>query len=297
MSPYVKTVLRSIRMTLPRFLAIFAIIALGVGFFTGLKETTPSFVYTANLYADEYAMFDFKFLSTIGFKKEDIDELSKRTGCTVEGAYTADCSAYLGSSDSADTVRFLSVTNNVNKLKLEAGRMPEKPDEIVIDGYRLSETHIGEKLVIADEPTTALDVTIQAQIVELLRELNRKRGLSIIFISHNINLVSDLCDNIIVMYGGLVMERFPAESIRSGRTGENGPSHPYTLALLASTPRFGTHYTEERLVSIPGRVSDPAHPDKGCPFAPRCAYSREQCRSGRDKCWKMCENSANVSYN
>ncbi len=153
------------------------------------------------------------------------------------------------------------------------------------------------ELLIADEPTTALDVTIQAQIVELLRELNRKRGLSIIFISHNINLVSDLCDNIIVMYGGLVMERFPAESIRSGRTGENGPSHPYTLALLASTPRFGTHYTEERLVSIPGRVSDPAHPEKGCPFAPRCAHSRERCRSGRDKCWKMCENSANVSYN
>ena len=143
MSPYVKTILRSIRMTLPRFLAIFAIIALGVGFFAGLKVTTPSFVHTVNGYANEYAMFDFKLLSTIGFKSEDIDELAKRTNCVVEGAYTVDCSAFLGNDASSDTVRFTSVTKNVNKLKLEAGRMPEKPDEIVVDGYKLSSERIG----------------------------------------------------------------------------------------------------------------------------------------------------------
>ena len=90
MSPYVKTILRSIKMTLPRFLAIFAIIALGVGFFAGLKVTTPSFVYTADLYAKEYAMFDFRFLSTIGFTQEDIDEIAKRTNCAVEGSCTFD---------------------------------------------------------------------------------------------------------------------------------------------------------------------------------------------------------------
>ena len=151
MSPYAKTVLRSIKMSLPRFLAIFAIIALGVGFFAGLKVTTPSFVYTADQYSKEYRMFDFKFLSTIGFKQEDIDELAKRTGCVVEGAYTADCSAFLGNDESSDTVRFLSITKNVNKLKLEAGRMPEKPDEIVIDGYQLSTARIGQKLVISSE--------------------------------------------------------------------------------------------------------------------------------------------------
>ena len=151
MSPYVKTILRSIKMTLPRFLAIFAIIALGVGFFAGLKVTTPSFVYTANEYADEYSMFDFRLLSTIGFKPEDIEMLSKRTGCIVEGAYSVDCSVYLGGDDSSDTVRFLSITNNVNKLKLEAGRMPEKPDEIVIDGYQVSSSRIGQKLVISNE--------------------------------------------------------------------------------------------------------------------------------------------------
>ena len=117
MKPYAKTILRSIRMTLPRFLAIFAIIALGVGFFSGLKVTTPSFVYTADIYTKEYSMFDFKFLSTIGFEQEDIDEIAKRTNCTVEGSYTADCAAFLGENESADTVRFLSITQNLNKLK------------------------------------------------------------------------------------------------------------------------------------------------------------------------------------
>ena len=151
MKPYAKTILRSIRMTLPRFLAIFAIIALGVGFFSGLKVTTPSFVYTADVYTKEYSMFDFKFLSTIGFEQEDIDEIAKRTNCIVEGSYTADCVAFLGETESADTVRFLSITQNLNKLKLESGRMPEKPDEIVIDGYKVSPARIGDKLIIADE--------------------------------------------------------------------------------------------------------------------------------------------------
>ena len=165
MSPYVKTILRSIKMTLPRFLAIFAIIALGVGFFAGLKVTTPSFVYTVNGYANEYKMFDFKLLSTIGFKPEDIDELAKRdTG--------------------SDTVRFLSITNNVNKLKLEAGRMPEKPDEIVIDGYQLSTARIGQKLVITKETSEdSLDMfkIREFTIVGTVRSplyLNFQRGTS-----------------------------------------------------------------------------------------------------------------------
>ena len=151
MSPYVKTILRSIKMTLPRFLAIFAIIALGVGFFSGLKLSMPSFVRTADIFIKEYDMFDFKFLSTIGFEQEDIDELAKQTNCIVEGSYTADCSAYRGGSSSADTVRFMSITKNVNKLKLEQGRMPEKPDEIVIDGYMFKNPPIGEKLVISED--------------------------------------------------------------------------------------------------------------------------------------------------
>ena len=160
MSPYVKTILITIKMTLPRFLAIFAIIALGVGFFSGLKLSTPSFIYTTDLYAKEYALFDFKFMSTIGFEQEDIDEIAKQTGCVVEGSYTADCAAFLGSDQSTDTVRFISITKNVNKLKLEAGRLPEKPDEIVVDGYQLSTERIGQKLVIATNETSkdALDM-------------------------------------------------------------------------------------------------------------------------------------------
>ena len=152
MSPYVKTILRTIRMTLPRFLAIFAIIALGAGFFAGLKVTTPSFVETGNKYINETALYDFKLLSTIGFNDDDIDELAKRTGCIVEGAYSADCAAYLGDSLSADTVRFMSITNDVNKIVLESGRLPEKPDEIVLDAYTFPEpVKPGTKLVIAEE--------------------------------------------------------------------------------------------------------------------------------------------------
>ncbi len=154
MRPYAKTILRSVRMTLPRFLAIFAIIALGVGFFAGLKVTTPSFIVTGNKYINDYALYDFKLLSTIGFTDEDIEELSSRTSCVVEGSYTADCSAFLGDNYSADTVRFISITQNVNKLDLVTGRLPEKDDEIVIDAYMFPEFKLGTKLVIADETSS-----------------------------------------------------------------------------------------------------------------------------------------------
>ena len=151
MSSYVKTVLRSIKLTLPRFIAIFAIIALGVGFFAGLKVTTPSFVYTADKYTKDLSMFDFKLISTIGFTDDDIEELAKRTNAVVEGAYSADCSAKMGDNVSSDTVRFLSITENVNRLSLETGRLPQKDDEIVIDAYRFPEIELGTKLVISDE--------------------------------------------------------------------------------------------------------------------------------------------------
>lgn len=139
----------------------------------------------------------------------------------------------------------------------------------------------GCDLLIADEPTTALDVTIQAQIVELLADLRNKRGLSIIFISHNIDLVASLCDNIIVMYGGLIMEKGTSAQIIKN------PRHPYTKALLASTPKFGSHYTEQELSSIPGRVTDPASPVPGCPFALRCGFKKDECEKENFRCYKM----------
>jgi len=129
----------------------------------------------------------------------------------------------------------------------------------------------GCELLIADEPTTALDLTIQKQIVELLKKLRVTRNLSIIFISHDIDLVAEISDRIMVMYGGLVMESANAAEITAN------PRHPYTTALLAASPRFGSHYSKERLVTIPGKVSDPANPESGCPFAPRCASAKTEC--------------------
>ena len=137
------------------------------------------------------------------------------------------------------------------------------------------------ELLIADEPTTALDVTIQAQIVSLLLRLKEERGLSIIFISHNINLVAQISDRIAVMYGGQIMESGESSQIL------NHPRHPYTQALVKALPEFGSHYTKKRMISIPGRVTDPANPEKGCPFAPRCSFAKEECGKSDYLCWKM----------
>ena len=134
------------------------------------------------------------------------------------------------------------------------------------------------QLLIADEPTTALDVTIQAQIVSLLLRLKKERGLSIIFISHNINLVGQISDRIAVMYGGKVMESGTAEQIMKA------PKHPYTRALVGALPEFGSHYTQKKMISIPGRVTDPAAPEPGCPFAPRCGFATERCRENGVTC-------------
>ncbi len=127
------------------------------------------------------------------------------------------------------------------------------------------------ELLIADEPTTALDLTIQKQIIELLKTLRRTRNLSIIFISHDIDLTAEISDRIMVMYGGLAMESGSAREII------NEPRHPYTKALLAASPQFGSHYSKERLASIQGKVTDPANPESGCPFAPRCPQAASQC--------------------
>lgn len=129
----------------------------------------------------------------------------------------------------------------------------------------------GCELLIADEPTTALDVTIQAQIVALLLDLRKKRNLSIIFISHDIDLVLAISDRIIVMYGGKIMESGSAKEIG------DAPKNPYTQALLAASPKFGQHYKNSALASISGKVVDPKNPPPGCPFAPRCSFAKGEC--------------------
>lgn len=125
------------------------------------------------------------------------------------------------------------------------------------------------ELLIADEPTTALDVTIQSQIVELLLKLRADRNISIIFISHNIDLVAQISDRIMVMYGGLIMETGHAKELKTV------PKHPYTKALLNAAPSFGSHYSTNRLVPIPGKIVDPVNPEKGCPFYPRCSVAND----------------------
>ena len=125
-------------------------------------------------------------------------------------------------------------------------------------------------LLIADEPTTALDVTIQDQILKQLRSLQREYGTSIIFITHDLGVVAELCDRVVVMYGGLIMEEAPIEEIFAN------PLHHYTMGLLASIP--GVHKDKsERLQSIAGSPPDMTSPPAGCPFAPRCPYARNIC--------------------
>lgn len=129
------------------------------------------------------------------------------------------------------------------------------------------------ELLIADEPTTALDVTIQAEIVGLLNELRTRRRLSLLFISHNLALVGQIADRILVMYAGLVLEEGPAAAVLSQ------PRSPYTRALLDALPSWGSHYGRERLRTISGSVPDPTRHEPGCPFAPRCPLVVERCRA------------------
>ena len=126
------------------------------------------------------------------------------------------------------------------------------------------------RLLIADEPTTALDVTVQAQILSLLRELQRDFGTAILMITHDLGVVAGLCDDVMVMYGGRVMEQAPAPRLFSQ------PRHPYTRGLLAAVPRLDG--AGERLAAIPGQPPTAASRPAGCPFATRCAQADTRCR-------------------
>jgi peptide/nickel transport system ATP-binding protein len=127
------------------------------------------------------------------------------------------------------------------------------------------------ELLIADEPTTALDVTIEAQIVRLLEKLRDELGVSIVFISHSLGLVSELCDDVVVMYAGTVAEEAPAEELFAR------PQHPYTRALLRCE-RSTRDDSAARLIAIPGEVPDPVSVPPGCIFVDRCAERLPECR-------------------
>ena len=125
-------------------------------------------------------------------------------------------------------------------------------------------------LLIADEPTTALDVTIQAQILELMKDLQKKLGMGIIMITHDLGVVADMADEIVVMYAGKIVERGSNEDIFYN------PRHPYTWALMNSVPRLDLDNKEE-LVTIEGTIPDMIHPPKGCAFCSRCPYAMNVC--------------------
>jgi oligopeptide/dipeptide ABC transporter ATP-binding protein len=130
------------------------------------------------------------------------------------------------------------------------------------------------EVLIADEPTTMLDVTIQSQILELLRDLRKQRGMSILFITHDLGVVAELCDRVVVMYAGRIVEQGPTAELLSR------PLHPYTEALLRSTPRVEVAGGGELhpIAGLPPRLS--GKPLTECAFAPRCTRVREGCRDG-----------------
>jgi peptide/nickel transport system ATP-binding protein len=137
------------------------------------------------------------------------------------------------------------------------------------------------RLLIADEPTTALDVTIQAQILDLMKSLNEEFGTSVLLITHDLGVVAEMCDRIIVMYAGQV-----AEEADQRRLFKN-PAHPYTQGLLKSIPKLDEQ--KKRLYAIPGQVPSPFNLPAGCRFAPRCEFAMEICRKEEPEIVKVDE--------
>jgi peptide/nickel transport system ATP-binding protein len=144
------------------------------------------------------------------------------------------------------------------------------------------------ELLIADEPTTALDVTIQAQILDLMRHLNKESETAIMLITHDLGVVAEMCHRVVVMYAGNIVEEGDVRTILKE------PKHPYTIGLLNSIPKL--EETKERLYSIPGNVPIPGSLTVGCRFAPRCEHATDQCRAQmpelktvgeghRSRCW------------
>jgi oligopeptide/dipeptide ABC transporter ATP-binding protein len=128
----------------------------------------------------------------------------------------------------------------------------------------------GPELIIADEPTTNLDVTIQAQYLSLLKDLQRRTGVALLFVTHNLGIVARMCDRVAVMYAGRMVEQAPVRDLFKN------PRHPYTQALLNSIPRLGS---KEPLYAIPGQPPDLSEPPTGCAFHPRCPHAWDQCRT------------------
>ena len=141
------------------------------------------------------------------------------------------------------------------------------------------------KLLIADEPTTALDVTIQAQILKLMNDLKRESGASILFITHDLGVIHEMADEVAVMYCGQIVEKADAKTIFHDGT----YSHPYTEGLMISIPRLNTP-KGQRLDAIPGAVPNPLYLPKGCKFGPRCKYCTKKCQEAEPPLQEVAPN-------
>lgn len=145
------------------------------------------------------------------------------------------------------------------------------------------------KLLIADEPTTALDVTIQAQILDLMNDLKSKIQASIIMITHDLGVIAEICDHIVVMYGGTIMEQGNEKDIFYN------PQNPYTVGLHKSVPRM-TDGERERLIPIEGSPPDLLHPPAGCPFCSRCPHTMEVCLTERPPAFRLSETHSSACW-
>jgi oligopeptide/dipeptide ABC transporter ATP-binding protein len=158
-----------------------------------------------------------------------------------------------------------------------ARRLEQYPHELsggLLQRVMIATMLLGEpRLVLADEPTTALDVTTQAEVMAILDDLRRERGLALLFITHDLELAAAVCDRTAVMYAGLIVET------RASSLLDRDPLHPYTAALAAARPDIAA--TAHRLAAIPGRPVSAFEAPHGCPFAPRCAFAQDRCREGR----------------
>ncbi len=212
---------------------------------------------------------------------------------TVGAQLTEVLRHHLGLSRSQARTRAAELLNAVG-ISDAKGRLDQHPHEF--SGGMCQRVMIAmgiacePDLLIADEPTTALDVTVQAQILDLLAELQHRLGLAIILITHDLGVVAGLCDRVAVMYAGEVVETGAIDGLFAA------PAHPYTQGLLRSTPKAGR--SEDRLVSIAGIPPDLRDPIVGCAFLPRCPLGDDGCRmapplrptpSGQAACWKAGE--------
>ncbi len=194
---------------------------------------------------------------------------------TIGRQLTEALELHLGMNQQQARERAVELLNMVN-IPQSVGRLDDYPHQFsggmrqrVMIAMALS---CNPQLLIADEPTTALDVTIQAQIVELVKRLRDELGMAIIWITHDLGIIAGLAKRVIVMYAGFIIEEAPVKELYSD------PRHPYTLGLLGSLPRVD-ETAHRRLVSIEGLPPDLLGLPQGCPFAPRCVYVI-------DRCWK-----------